>query len=66
MLAMTGDLIRKNIGNPGQEGISERDYPEKQPKSRTERHSERSYPEKHRKSRIGTGITLLLRGRLPR
>jgi hypothetical protein len=31
---MTGDLIRKNIGNPGQEGISERAHPEKRRKSR--------------------------------
>jgi hypothetical protein len=35
---MTGDLIRKNIGNPGQEQLKQRPHPGKQPKFRTGKH----------------------------
>ena len=35
MLAMTGDLIRKNTGFPGQEQLKQRPHPEKHRKSRT-------------------------------
>ena len=38
MLAMTGDLIRKNTGFPGQKHHKQETHPENQPNSRTEKH----------------------------